>query len=252
MKTLIATIVLAVSSAAAISAQNPPPPQKTPPQPENATPQPAPCGKPEVRSASQLVRDGAPVKFTVNLGGGDAKNVIYSWSISSGIITSGQGTPTIDVDTTGAGVDREITASVMLGGLAPECSYQAGSTVKVAAPAKKLDEYATLKEEEENTKLEAFMSNVTPGDQAFIFVYAGRTSPRGHADLEVRRLRASLLKTGVPAERIVTVNGGFREEVAHELWLVPIGAEPPRATPTVNAKEIVYPKTTPAVKKPGQ
>lgn len=250
MKTSIAVILVAMFMASAVLAQNPPDQKQPPPNPP--APQPVPCGKPEVRSASQLVRDGAPVKFSVNLNGGATANVIYSWSISSGIITSGQGTPTIDVDTTGSGVDKEITASVMLGGLSPECAYQASSSVKVAAPAKKLDEYATLKEDEENARLEAFMANVTANEQAFIFVYAGRTSPRGHADTEVRRIRAALLKSGIPVERIVTVNGGFREEPAHELWLVPIGSEPPRATPTVNAKEIVYPKPTPPVKKPGQ
>jgi len=109
-----------------------------------------------------------------------------------------------------------------------------------------------LKEEEENAKLEAFLSNITPSEQAFIFVYAGRNNVRGFADTEVRRLRGILLKSGISADHLVTVNGGFREEPFHELWIVPIGAEPPRATPTVNAKEIVYPKPTPPVKKPGQ
>src|SRR6059058_4920454 len=106
MKALIPTIVAVLITAASTLAQTPPPGQRpaAPPN-ENPTPQPVACGKPDVRSANQLVRDGAPVKFTVNLNGGDAKNVIYSWSISSGIITNGQGTPTIDVDTTGAGVD---------------------------------------------------------------------------------------------------------------------------------------------------
>jgi len=254
MKALIPTIVAVLITAASTLAQTPPPGQRPAPPPnENPTPQPVACGKPDVRSASQLVRDGAPVKFTVNLNGGDAKNVIYSWSISSGIITNGQGTPTIDVDTTGAGVDKEISATVMLGGLPPECFYQASGTVKVAAPAKKVDEYATLKEDEESARLGTYMSNVTQSEQGFIFIYAGRNSVRGQTDTEIRRLRGTMQKAGIGNDRLVIVNGGFREEPAHELWLVPLGAEPPRATPTINPKDIVYPKPTPpVVKKPGQ
>jgi hypothetical protein len=65
----------------------------------------------------------------------------------------------------------------------------------------------------------------------------------------LKRIKAQLLASGLQYERLAFIDGGFREEPAIELWIVPVGSDAPRAKPTVNAREIVYPKTTPA-KKP--
>ena len=43
---------------------------------------------------------------------------------------------------------------------------------------------------------------------------------------------------GIDASRLVVVNGGFREEDSVELWMVPSGAKPPQATPTVKASDV--------------
>jgi len=211
----------------------------------------APCPKIEMRSTQKPVRDGEPGVFSVTLTGGDPKAVpVFIWSISAGTFLRGQGTRNIAIDTTGAGVNKGITATVQVSGLAPECSADAAATLSVAGPAKKLDEYGVLAEADEKARLDALMAAVTDKEQAFIFVYAGRTSPRGQAYANLKRIRAYLTKAGAPRERVVTIDGGFREQVSYELWLVPVGAEAPKSTPTINAKDIVYPKTTPSVRKP--
>ena len=43
---------------------------------------------------------------------------------------------------------------------------------------------------------------------------------------------------GIDGSRLTIVNGGFRESDNVELWVVPSGATPPRATPTVQAGEV--------------
>ncbi len=45
----------------------------------------------------------------------------YNWSVSAGTITSGQGTSTITVDTTGLG-GQSVTATVSIGGADPSCT----------------------------------------------------------------------------------------------------------------------------------
>ena len=40
-------------------------------------------------------------------------------------------------------------------------------------------------------------------------------------------------KRGLDAVRIVSVDGGYRERPAFELWLVPSGAQLPTPTPTI-------------------
>ena len=253
-KALIGVTLLAVFAFCA-SAQITPKPEQKPPTPPTVNPLPemvSPCPKLEVRTPTpQYVRDGTPVKFTASLSGGDSKVApMFNWSLSAGVVISGQGTATIEIDSTGASADKAITVSVQVGGLAPECVANATETVSVAGPAKKLDEFGALAEDKERERLDAFMSNVTEKEQAYIFVYAGRNNPRGQANIDLKRIRAYLLKAGSPSQRLVTIDGGYRQEISHELWIVPIGAESPRSSPTVSPKDVVFPKTTPMVKKP--
>ena len=163
----------------------------------------------------------------------------------------GQGTKTITVDTNGSGADRQIIADLLVGGYAPECTNQATATVAVAGPAKKVDEFGDLPEKEEGERLDAVVAalNQYP-DRAYLIAYAGKTNVRGYATNSLRRLKAYILKAGIQSERVAAVDGGFREEPAYEVWIVPVGAESPRSTPTVDRKDIVYPKTPPPVKKP--
>src|SRR5438445_12887360 len=176
---MLTAFVLCISAQLPAKEQKPSPP---PSAPQNEVPV-SPCPNLEVHSTTpQYVRDGNPVTFTVSLSGGDQKIApIFNWTITSGVVNSGQGTSTIKVDSTGAGVDRGITATVQIGGFPPECTADGSVTVNVAGPAKKLDEYSSLTEADENARLDAFISNVTDKDQAYIFAYAGRTSPRGEA-----------------------------------------------------------------------
>ena len=254
-RTLIGMIWMAVLLALFTvcgSAQTAPKPEQkpAPPSPPQNEPVVVPCPRIEVRSAGRPVRDGEQVPFAATLSGGDTKVApMYSWSISSGVMTGGQGTANIMVDSTGAGVDKAITATLLVGGFAPECVADAATTVSVAGPAKKLDEYGTIKEDAETARLNNFIPNVSESERAFVIVYAGRTSPRGQAKTDLIRIKAYLVKIGTPVDHIVTIDGGFKEEISHELWLVPIGAESPRPKPTLSAKDIIFPKAVPA-KKP--
>ena len=45
---------------------------------------------------------------------------------------------------------------------------------------------------------------------------------------------------GFDWRHINTVNGGFREEAATELWIVPPGAQPPCPTPGVRPEKTAY------------
>ena len=64
-------------------------------------------------------------------------------------------------------------------------------------------------------------------------------SPLGQVEKLMTRAREYLVtQRGIDASRFTVVNGGFREEDSVELWIVPSGAAPPRATPTVQASDV--------------
>lgn len=50
----------------------------------------------------------------------------------------------------------------------------------------------------------------------------------------------------LPKEKVVLINGGFRENLAIEIWLVPKNAFPPEPTPTIDAKDVKFAKGKPS------
>ncbi len=250
---LAALLAAPFSVSAQQNKEKPAAPQPNPNQP--AQPPVAavvPCPQLDVRGAgAPLVREGDSVSFTANINGGDTKvQPLISWTVSAGVLRSGQGTRTIEVDSAGAGADRFIIADVWVGGYASDCMLQGRAFVTVAGPATKRDEFGDLAEDKEKVRLAEFAAGLSPShDQAYIIAYAGRNNVRGYARSVLTRMRAAVIAAGMPAEKVATMDGGFREEPTYELWAVPVGAIAPRPTPTINAKDIVFPKPPPAPPK---
>jgi len=208
----------------------------------SAQPQQGKCPTTRV-SCPDMVNAGEPLTITANVNGGDPNvTPTYNWSVSAGAISSGQGTSTITVDTTSLTENSSVTATVELGGFDRECGY--GSTVGSCTTsvmkkpeARKLDEYGALKPADENTRLDNFFIEMTndPTAQAYLVYYSGRTSRPGDMKKMAARAKDYLVtKRGVDGQRVMTLDGGTREQATVELWLVPSGARPPQPKPTVD------------------
>ncbi len=253
-------LALAVSGSVEAQIRYPgmtPTPTPTPKPSPSPTPEPraAPCPQVSVQpQAARMVKDGQTVTFGANIAGGDPKiQPTILWSTSAGVINEGQGTRRIVVDSTGSGdtPDREIKADIWVGGYAPECVLQASATVKVIAPARKFGEFGDLPAETVTFHLKTLAEFLSKSsDTVYIIGYAGRKNERGYAANTLRSMRTELTDAGVAPRRINAVDGGFREEPLFDFWIVPQGSEPPRPAPTVDRREIVFPKTPPAARRP--
>jgi hypothetical protein len=188
------------------------------------------------------------VTFTASVSGGDpAVTPTYNWTVSAGTITSGQGTSTITVDTTGTG-GQSITATVTVGGYPSSCNVSSSCTnsIPVIKVPRKVDEYGNIRFNDEKARLDNFAIELQndPTAQGYLICYGGRRGRAGEAQRRCDRAKDYLVTTRqIAADRIVTVDGGYKEELSVELWIVPSGATPPTASPTVQPSEV---KTTPA------
>ena len=76
-----------------------------------------------------------------------------------------------------------------------------------------------------------------------------RSLPVGRVGEAQRRCRRAvsyvIRRRGIEASRIVTVDGGYREDLTVELWVLPPGATPPTASPTVEPREVRFIKGKP-------
>jgi hypothetical protein len=108
-------------------------------------------------------------------------------------------------------------------------------------PAREFDVCCTCSYDDQKARLDnlAIELQNDPSLTTYVIAYAGRTSRAGQADVLLARAKEYMIKQrGVDQSRIVAVNGGFRDEDCVELWIVPRGAQPPQATPTVNPGDV--------------
>jgi hypothetical protein len=103
--------------------------------------------------------------------------------------------------------------------------------------ARKFDEYGDINCEEAKSRLDnlAIKLQEEPGTKAYFVIYRGRKLP-GRALPYPSAIKSYLLETrGLDADRIVVTDGGEREEMWVEAWIVPEGASAPEPTPSPRA-----------------
>lgn len=178
-------------------------------------------------SCPDSVMDGSPASISATVvSAGTPPVATYNWSVSGGSITSGQGTSSITVDTTGKG-GSTITATVEVGGPDPTCTRTWSCSVPVSPkpnPPRKFDEYGNIRFNDEKARLDNFAIQLQnePGAQGYIYGY-GSCGSEGQE--RANRAKDYLVNTrGIDAGRLVVVDGGCKPELKVELWIVPQGA----------------------------
>ncbi len=87
----------------------------------------------------------------------------------------------------------------------------------------KFDEFGNITCEDELARLDAFTMELlsNPNLQGYIIVYGGRRGRRSEAKARAARMKFYLVRVrGLDAQRILTMDGGYREELSGELWLM--------------------------------
>jgi hypothetical protein len=224
----------------------------------------SPCPYPVNLSAPTSVAEGDVITFTADTAYSGTAALNYSWSVSpsEAKIIAGNGTPTITVDSTGFG-GRKIVATLTVddGSGEANCRQVAQASTSVPPPppprenpAREFDVCCTCSYDDQKARLDNLAIELQ-NDQStttYIIAYAGRTSRVGTADKLLARAKDYLVvKRVVDPTRIVTINGGYREEDCVELWVVPRGALAPQATPTVQPGDAKPGAETPKRKRRG-
>lgn len=202
-------------------------------------------------SCPDSVKVGDPATFTANITGGD-KDVTptFNWTISAGTIDSGQGTSTITVDTKEAG-GMTITATVDIGGYDRSCSVTSSCTLSVLKKTMKVAEYGKVTPAEEKQFLDKLAAELQadPSAQAYLISYEAPKGAKMEAFKAANKGMDYLVKQKqVDSSRLLPLDGGYRQQVAIELWVIPSGADMPVATPTVDPGKLKEKPAPPARK----
>ena len=191
-------------------------------------------------SGPERVIEGDLITFmSDNIGVDPTLPVNYNWTISSGTITSGQGTPSITVDTRGMG-GQTINADLDVN----DAVYDATCRQKISVPTliekppasptpRRFDEFPARSFDDDKARLDAFAIELqnNPDSQGYIIMYQGtdRASMRNKkVDVLSKKALDYLVKArGIDPRRIVITNWGTRPETYYDLWIIPPGAQPP-------------------------
>jgi len=124
-------------------------------------------------------------------------------------------------------------------------SAQAATSVVPKKPpeieCKPFDQFPSVAFDDDKARFDnlAIELQNAPDSQAYIIIYAGRTSRVGQVDALGRRTMDYLVnQRGVDARRITIVNGGYRDTDFIEIWVCPPGAKTPEPTPTVQPGDV--------------
>lgn len=186
------------------------------------------------------VTEGEPVTFTAVNKGTAPIPLKYVWRVINGRIASGQGTPQIIVDSTGMG-NKTIEAELDVNDDVYDSRCRNVVTVptdvepiKEPPPITKIscDQFDSISNDDDKARLDncMIMAQNTPDSQLYIVIYPGtdrRSITRNTYDKVSKRSLQYLIKRGMDPSRIKYVKGSSRTRTAYEIWIVPVGAEPP-------------------------
>lgn len=192
-------------------------------------PPPPTCPTVEV-TCPDSATENASVTFSATISGGstDARPT-YNWTVSAGRITSGEGTPSITVDTTGL-AGQTIRATLDVGGYGMPCPASCTVSIPIDIKPRKFDEYYDIARNDEKARLDnyAIQLQSEPGSQGYIIVYPSRKAKPDEAQARATRISDYLVNSrGIDASRFEITMGASRENWLFELWIVPRGAQPP-------------------------
>lgn len=103
------------------------------------------------------------------------------------------------------------------------------------------DQYSDLRAEDEAPRLDNFatMLQNAPDEKGYIVVYAGQQACVNEARNRARRAREYLLsRHRIKSQQVLAVDGGYRDVLSTELYIVPNGQPAPTPRPNISSSEV--------------
>ncbi|MBV9242021.1 MAG: hypothetical protein JO314_08430, partial [Acidobacteria bacterium] len=131
------------------------------------------CPTISVAGPSGVTQPGQSMTFTATSSG----DVTYNWTVSAGTISSGQGTSSITVDTSGVSAGSNVTATVSISGanMCADCPKTASETAGIQAKpqANLVDTYGKLSNDDVKARIDGYYTqlNNDPTAHGYIIIY---------------------------------------------------------------------------------
>lgn len=195
------------------------------------------CPAVELQTPEGLVLPGG--KFEVRVKGPVPPQIAsYNWTVSSGSIESGQGTPAVvaGADGVSGGTHVAVNLEITVREGFPLCQTTFSETVVIADVPEPVmfDEFSdTATCEDGNARLDSYFAdlNNNPQDQGVIVVYDSPMPGRSTAWRREQLFRNYIRLRSFDPSRIKLIRGTYRTAATTQFWRVPPGAKEPDVLP---------------------
>lgn len=105
-----------------------------------------------------------------------------------------------------------------------------------------VDSFNYTNSEEGSVRIDNFRIQLQQSSQnaGLVIVYGGQRGKRGEVEAHIRGIKKAFALKGIDHERSPVINGGYREKLTIEFWIIPPGAETPLPSLTVEAKKVRF------------
>jgi hypothetical protein len=203
----------------------------------------------DYRCPSYVLSGNAPIIMRAEIMGArsllddqEAKRIVLRWRLSKGRLVSGQGTGTIMVDPSGVAKNGigSLEVKLEIENAPPDLEREKTCKLKVDPdcnlPAM-FDEYGSLSHEDEAKYLDRFaeyLKHAGSASIAYICSYSGRRACLYEGQWRADRAKNYLVERhSIPSDRIIAVDGGFRENWNVDLFIQSHGTCGPMPSPTL-------------------
>lgn len=105
-----------------------------------------------------------------------------------------------------------------------------------------IDSFAYSNSEGGSARIDNFRIQLdqSPQDGGLVIVYGGKISKKGEIEAHIRGIKQAFALKRIDHERSPVIDGGYREKMTVEFWIIPPGAEIPLPSSTVDAKKVRF------------
>ena len=162
-----------------------------------------------------------------------------TWKVSAGKISIGQGSGKINVDL-GNVTAGHVNAFLELSNFPYSCKNVAMTTLDISGQTYLFDSFSSYYQSQMRAIMDGFLIEIQnhPELKGYIISYGERKRPQSLA-AGVKFFKDHIKFRRFDSTRISIVEGGYRDNIAAELYLMPPDGETPVSKPTVNKKFIL-------------
>ncbi len=186
------------------------------------------CSELELGLPRGVIQDGTPVTLLVKVTGGTAlrNDLLFDWSVSSGMILDGQGTEAVTFKAVKKDAGASIKISVSVRGLPANCRSEVTDVLPIAQrlPNESLDSFGKLKPNDLRARLDAFFTSLADNPQYEGVLVISFTTKQ---TAKYKRSRMDLIYSHIVFRRFVRkrisfyVQAGPQEQTV--VWQIPDG-----------------------------